>query len=433
MRPRLALPAAALPASLAAAALIAVPSLASAAPIHNRGLTIAAAPNPATTGEPVLVYGHLNGPANSHRRITLWHKIPGVTFGYRVVQRTTTDAAGNWAIQRRPGVVTTNRSWFVTAGSGVHSRTAFERVAPTVTLAEPTSPADTRTPVTLTGSVAPNHTGQAVELQQQTGADGNTWKTIDRGRLRQGSTFSIAHRFRQPGDLTLRILFRADRRSTRGESTPVTLTVQQQQSDSLTIASSASAVDFGQSVTINGTVAGAAAGTPVTLFARDEWQPGQLTAIGTATTDASGAYAFTQSPPRNTVYEVRTTTAPKRHSARLFVGVRSVVTLVPSTSSAKVGDSITLSGTTTPGKPGHAILLQQVGSDGIWRTIAAGRVGADASYSFADVLDAPGTERLRAVLPGGPVNERAISSEATVDVAAAPPAALPGSALPSAS
>ncbi len=48
---------------------------------------------------------------------------------------------------------------------------------------------------------------------------------------------------------------------------------------------------------------------------------------GTTTGGSDGSYSFTDDPDENTVYQVRTSLPPKRHSAVLFEGVRDIVTL----------------------------------------------------------------------------------------------------------
>ena len=406
-------------AALAAVIALAAPVAASAKrhrhnpPHRNRGLTIAATPNPISTGEPVLIYGQLNGPSHAGVQVTLWHHINRRTRGFTVVQRTTTDANGFWSITRAAGVVTTNRSWFATAGRGVHSRTIHERVRATVTLNEPTGPLTTRTPIAFTGTVAPNHAGERVVLQQQVGPNGDQWRTIDSGRIAAGSTFSIVHRFAQPGDRTLRAVFRGDRRNVRGESTPISITVQQQQATGFTIAGSAPSIDFGQPVTISGTLANGA-NTSVTLFGRDE-QSGGFQPLAASTTDGSGGYSFTQSPARNTIYQVRVTTTPATKTALLFVGVHDVVSIAASTTSGKVGDAVTFSGTVTPNKTGHVVFLQRM-DGGVWRTVVVGRVGAGSNYALAYVLDSAGSIPFRVLVPGGPANQRGISPAVTVTV-----------------
>jgi hypothetical protein len=431
VRPRLALLAA-----LAMALVLTAPVTAMAKrhrhnpPRHNRGLTIAAAPDPISTGEPVLVYGQLDGANHAGQQITLWHNISGVPGGFTKVSKTTTDANGFWSIARADGVVTTNRSWFATAGAGVHSRTIRGRVHATVTLAQPSATLLTRTPVTFTGTVAPNHVGQRVILQAQVGVNGDQWRTIDQGRIRPGSTFSIVHRFRQAGDRTLRAVFRGDRRNLRGESTPISITVQQTQVAGFTINASATSIDFGQGVTISGTLTGGAS-TSVTLYGRNE-QSGPFHPLAAGTTDGSGNYSFAQSPTRNTIYQVRNTTTPSTRTAALFVGVHDVVSIAASAPAGNVGDTITFTGTVQPSKLGHVIFLQRL-DGGVWRTVEVGRVGAGSSYSLAYVLDSVGSVQFRTLVPGGPVNQRGVSSAVTIAVTPSPASALSGSGLPAAS
>lgn len=399
-------------------------------PRHNHGLTIAAAPNPIDSGEPVLIYGQLNGPNHAGRRITLWHHLAGVRGGYTVVQRTTTDANGFWSVTRAAGVVTTNRAWFATAGRGVHSRTVRERVRATVTLDEPTGSLFTGTPISFAGSVSPDHAGEHVVLQQQVGANGDRWRTIDHARIGAGGKFTVVHRFRTPGDRTLRAVFRGDRRNVRGASTPISVTIEQRQVAGFTINASATSIDFGAVVTITGALSGGAS-TAVTLYGRDE-RGGALRPLTTGTTDATGAYSFVEAPARNTIYQVRVATDPARRTATLFVGVHAVVSIAASATSGSVGDAITFTGTVAPSKAGHVIELQRL-DGGVWRTVAAGRVGALSHYALAYVLDSAGSIQFRTLVPGGPVNQRGISSAVTVAVNPSTAGALPGSALPPAS
>ncbi len=81
------------------------------------------------------------------------------------------------------------------------------------------------------------------------------------------------------------------------------------------------------------------------------------------TTGSDGSYSFSQAPTENTLYQVRTTQAPRRHSAVLFEGVRDVISMTgPST--ATVGQKVTFTGTVLPDKAGHVIYLQRLGKDG---------------------------------------------------------------------
>jgi hypothetical protein len=285
------------------------------------------------------------------------------------------------------------------------------RIAATVSLDQPNGDLTTATPIAFTGKVAPANAGHRIVLQRQAGLLGDRWVRIDGGFVSADGSYSIVHRFRVPGDRTLRTLLLPDRHTLRSPSAPISIAVQQLQVAGFTIGSSAQPIDFGQSVTVAGTLTGGA-NTSVTLFARDEWR-GRLHAIASGTTDATGAYAFTQSPPRNTVYQVRVTSDPSKRTARLFQGVRDVVSLAASTTTATVGDVVTFSGSVQPNKSGHAILLLRLDA-GIWRTVAVARVGDGSSYSIPFSLAAAGAAQYRTLVPGGPVNQRGLSSAVQV-------------------
>ena len=289
------------------------------------------------------------------------------------------------------------------------------RIAATITLDQPSGPLTTATRIAFTGTVTPAGAGRRILLQRQAGVNGDRWVTIDGGFARADGTYTIVHRFRIPGDRTLRTVLQPNRRTLRTASTPISITVQQLQVAGFTINASADPIDFGSSVTITGTLTGGA-NTSVTLFARDEWR-GVLRAIATGTTDGGGNYSFTQSPPRNTVYQVRVTTNPRQRTARLYEGVKDVVSIAASAASAPVGTVVTFSGTVQPSKVGHIVLLQRL-DNGIWQTVAFARVGAGSAYSIPYALAAAGTASYRTVVPGGPVNQRGVSS--AVQVTATP-------------
>ena len=71
MRLRIAVLACALSALVAALG----PSAASAAPHHNRGLTLRAVPRNIIAGEAVLIYGRLTGPNAGGQTVRLYHRI----------------------------------------------------------------------------------------------------------------------------------------------------------------------------------------------------------------------------------------------------------------------------------------------------------------------------------------------------------------------
>lgn len=412
MRPRLAV----LALTVTTLVAVAIPSLSTAAPRHNRGLTINAIPNPIDSGEGVFIYGHLNVPPRGGQTIILYHHLAGSGRGYTRVSQTTTDSHGFYEFTRAEDVVTTNRSWFVREAGihQIHSRTVFERVAALVSLSASTSTAVTGQPVTLTGHVDPDHAGEVVRLQQET-ASGN-WRTLKSARLDGASNYSIVKSWRFAGDHTVRVVFPSDAQNVRGAANPVTVAVQQKQAPGFTIASSDQLISYGQSVIISG-VLDHGATTPVTLWARNADQS-QFTPIADTTTGADGSYTFApQTPGSNTAYLVRTTLAPRRHSAVLFEGVQDVLTLTPSSTTSQVGGQVTFTGTVLPDKAGHVIYLQRLGADGDWHSEEIRLVSNASTFQFGWRFGKAGTYQFRARITGGDGNIGGASAPVTIQVA----------------
>jgi hypothetical protein len=427
-------------ASLASALILAAqPAGAVAArhhgPRHNHGLTINATPNPIIAGDSVLIYGQLNGPDSAHQSIVLYHRVHPSHF-FTVIGHTTTDEHGFYEFIRPDGLVQTNRDWFTRAPAlpgHVHSRTVHERVAALVSLAADQPAADTNTPITFSGQVSPNHAGETVFIQRQVGDSGDQWRTIRRARTRldSQSQYSVPIRFRVPGDYELRAVFRRDSRNLRAVSDPVTVTIQQAQVPDFTINTSDPIIDFGTSATISGTLYLPGTATPepdvsVTLWGRIAHHHFRTVGLPT-TTDANGNYSFTVNPTFNTVYLVRTTNRPPahRHTARLFEGVRDVVSLQASSPTAVVGQTITFSGTVSPDKAGHPVYLERLGVDGNWHVVEVGEIRHDSTYSLPWTFGQVGTFTFRTRVPGGPRDVSGVSPSVNVTVTLPPVASLP--------
>lgn len=410
-----------------------LPAVAGAAPHHNHGLTIAATPNPIISGDGVLIYGQLNTANHGGQTIVLYHRInPSPVF--TVISTTKTTSTGFYEFTRAEGVVLTNRNWYVRAPrlpGNVHSRTIHEHVAAAVSLNTPTPPSAgflTGEPVTFTGAVAPDHAGNVVLLQEQSGAAGDTWKTLRRGRLDAASQFAIPYRFKVPGDHTVRVLFRRDARNIAAASDSVNVSVQQKQMPDFTINTSSPVITAGTSATISGILSMPGTTTPdpgvqVTLWGHTSGQP--FAPITSTTTLAGGNYSFNVSPAHNEEYQVRTSFAPHRHSARLFEGVQDVVTLNSSSLTSAVGQTVTFSGAVTPGKPGHVVELQRLGADGHFHTVAVKFLNASSSYQFVWRFGTPGMKTFRVHIPGGPANVGGDSPTVGVTVSLPPVQTLP--------
>jgi len=404
---------------------VVAPSVVSAAPRHNLGLTINAIPNPIDAGEGVFIYGHLNVPPVGGQTITLYHHLAGSGLGYTRVGQTTTDSHGFYEFTRAEDVVMTNRSWFVREASirQVHSRTMFERVAALVSLSASSATAVTGQPVVFTGHVDPSHAGERVVLQEQT-ASGD-WRGLKSVRLDGGSNYSITKIWRLEGDHTVRVVLPSDVRNIRGVANPVTVAVQQKQIPGFSIASSDQLISYGQTVVISGALTNGPS-TPVTLWARSANQT-QFTPIADTATGSDGSYTFApQTPSNNTVYQVRTTLAPHRHSAVLFEGVQDVLTLTPSATTSEVGGQVTFTGTVLPDKAGHVIYLQRLGADGDWHNEEIRVVTNASTFQFGWTFGKAGTYQFRARITAGGGNVGSASAPVTIQVSPATnPSTLP--------
>jgi hypothetical protein len=412
--------------ALSALMFVALPGISNAAPRHNHGVTISATPNPIIAGDPVLIYGQLNLRNPANQTIRLYHRInPNPDF--TLIGVTKTDSHGFYEFTRAEDVVLTNRNWFVRGPDATHSRTVHELVAAEVSLPANQTSGYTNHPLVFTGQVTPDHADQRVYLQAQKGSS-DDWTTLRSGRLGLGSNYSIAYRWRTPGERDVRVLLPADARNTAAASSPLAVTIQQTQIPDFTINSSSPIVTIGGSATVSGTLdqAGTTTGEPesVTLWAGPSLG-GPFKAIQSVSTGSDGSYSFTQQPTQNEVYLVRTTLSPFRHTAKLFEGVQDAVTFSASASTSTVGGQVTFSGSVTPDKAGHVIYLERLGKDGDWHTVEVRFVNGSSNFQFGWTFGTSGVKTFRARITGGPANVGGASSPVTVTVSLSSVSSLP--------
>ncbi len=412
---------------LAALAAAIIPGTVTAAPHHNQGLTITAAPNPAIAGEGVNIYGRLTGPDSAHQTVRLFHRVARAPY-FSVIGKTTTDAAGYYEFTRQEGIVYTNRSWFVRGPNGTHSRTIHESVNALVSLKASATTADTSQRVVFSGRVIPNHRFDRVFLQAQKGS-ANRWNTLKSTRLGPFSYYSVSYRWRVPGARLVRVLFRGDARNTKSASDAIDVTIEQRQVPDFTINSSSPVIQVGQSATISGILyaeGGKApeANTPVTLC-DEAIGESQFTCDTAGVTGSDGSYHFTVAPDYNEIYQIRTTLPPHRHTAQLFEGVHDAVTLTAVPTAAKTGQKVTFTGSVTPDKAGDTVYLQRLGADGYWHTVAVQTVRSNSTFEFVKVFGEAGKKVFRAHVLEDPQNVGGVSNRATVDVAFGPVASQP--------
>ena len=405
---------------LAALVVIVIPGAATArfrhAPRHNRGLTINAFPNPVLAGDGVLIYGQLTGPGAGGQTIRLYHHVAGGPPGFSLIGTTTTDPLGNYEFTRAEGIVYTNRDWFVRGPDSSHSRTVHEHVEALVTATASTTIAYTGQRIVFTGHVTPNHAFDRVLLQEQSGSS-DDWHTLRSALLGPGSDYGVAYAWKTPGERDVRVELRGDARNIRSDSDSVSITIQQQQVTGFTIKSSDPITPYGQPVMIYGVLTPGATAQPATvqLWARPA-TGGPFTMIASTPVGAGGSYSFTEMPAFNTIYEARTTFGARERSARLWQGVRDLVTLTPSSTTSTVGGTVTFTGTVTPDKTFHVIYLQRLGADGDWHPVEAAFVGPNSGYMLVWRFAKEGMFEFRTRLFSDEANVGAASTPVTISV-----------------
>lgn len=409
-------------ASALAAALAAVPSLASAAPHHNRGLTIHAIPPSINAGDQVDIIGRLRGPHAAGQTVRLWHRI-NPQGHFTPLGTRTTDATGRYDFQRADGIVDSNRNWFVVGPGHTHSKVVHEHVAALVSIdPDPASGGVvnglTRQPITFTGHVTPDHAGQIVKLQVSRD-QGDNWRTIGTARLTAGSDYSVSQAWRTAGPRQVRVVLPPDVRNTRGISDTVSVQIQQRQRTGFSIQSNDQVVPYGSSATISGTVDQPGSSTPdaragVTLYGHMPHH-GPYKVLQRSTTDSKGNYSFSVQPGTNEWYVVKLTYTPRIHSAALFQGIQDVVSMT-GPSSATVAQRVQFTGTVTPDKTGHVVYLQKLGADNRWHTVEVRHVGGGSTFAFGWTFGAAGAKQFRARILGGPVNVGGASTPVSVTV-----------------
>jgi hypothetical protein len=413
--------------ALTAFGCVLAPGSAGAAPSHNH-LTIAAVPNPILAGQGVLIFGRLSGDGHAGQTIRLYRHLDGSGRGYSLIGTATTNQFGEYDFTRQEDVVMTDRDWFVRGPDGARSRTVRERVAALVSEpAVPTTNGDTAHPIVFTGQITPNHAFERVYLQKQI-ASSDDWTSVAGGLIGPSSNYLVVHRFRIPGAYSLRVVFRGDARNIRNASDPVNVIVQQSEVPGFTINTSAPIVDQGGSAIISGALDQPGTTTPepgaiVQLWGRHANQPAVV--LADATTGPDGSYSFNQSGlTANSVYYVATMRLPhsrRRHTSRLFDGVRDMVTMQPNATSANTGQTVTFSGTVLPDKAGHVIYLQERGNDGDFHTVALGVVKDDSTFQFNWTLGTLGAHTFRARITADENNIGAASSPPVTVTATNPP------------
>jgi hypothetical protein len=169
-------------------------------------------------------------------------------------------------------------------------------------------------------------------------------------------------------------------------------------------------------------------GTAVQLWGRPA-HGRHYVVLADGVTGSDGSYSFPQSNlATNTAYYVATmplSNTTRRQTALLYQGVRDVVTIQSSTSSATTGQTVTLTGTVLPDKAGRVIYLQKLGKDHDWHTVEVGIVRHDSTYQFRWTIGAPGAHEFRARITSDGANVGSASPPVSITATAPPASSLP--------
>lgn len=352
--------------------------------------------------------------------VTLYERQSGAgASSFAVVGTTPAKADGSYEFTAP--AVDTNTIFRVRAGRrGAHTTV---KVAPEITLASAGPSAQTSSTrgqargagkATFTGNVSPTSAGAVVVLQVAYPGSGEQWRSVALGHVGADGTYSIAHRFRTPGEMTIRAVVHPGKLNTPAASDSLTYEVSQPQNPQLTVQTSADPIAYGQSVTISGVAAGAAS-QQVTLLARTG--PGAFAVAAQATTDAAGNYSFIQTPLQNTYYRVIDSAAK---STILFEGVRYALTVAALPAASQTGQQVTFAGTVAPGAAGDVVYLQRRSSSGIgFHVVASTTVNADLTYAISYTFHHASTEVLRIKIPSDVGHQATASEPLTMQVTAA--------------
>ena len=207
-----------------ALALLVTAGSAQAAPPTPHQLSIAAKPARVVYGSKVAITGTLTGADNAGETVTL-SEDPFPFDAFRKLATTQTSATGTYGFVVTP-TVNTKYQADAKSKSPATSPEVLVQVAPKVTLkVSDKTPAEGQK-VKFSGTVAPEHDGQAVQLQRH--KSGGGWKTVKTVLLADAGTAPSTYVFKRKitRNGTFRVVKPADADHARGVSPKRKLTIE---------------------------------------------------------------------------------------------------------------------------------------------------------------------------------------------------------------
>jgi hypothetical protein len=183
---------------------------------QNPQLTIASSADPIAYGQSLTISGIAAGAPG--QTVTLLAHTQGAATS--AVATTTTDAGGHYSFEAQPLTSTYYRASTATTRSSA----LFEGVAVALQTEAVPSTVQAGAETTFAGSVDPARSGGPVYLEAEY-ASGTGFRVVGEGTVDAGSRFAIAHTFRTPGTVVVRIKVPGDGGRLAGTSAPFTITV----------------------------------------------------------------------------------------------------------------------------------------------------------------------------------------------------------------
>ena len=139
----------------------------------------------------------------------------------------------------------------------------------------------------------------------------------------------------------------------------------------ITIAAFRTSVTFGQATAMGGSVLPPFAAGAIVVLSRGTSAAGPFAGFAATIANATGAYSFVLVPSANAFYRA---SANGANSPTLFIGVGFRITLVVSNTHPRRGRLVRFHGRVGPRHNGLAVLIQRLGSDRRWHTVARTRL-----------------------------------------------------------
>jgi len=395
-----------------------------AAAAARGALTVNSDPDHPTAGVAFDIHGKRTGPRHTHKPVTLFEKVVGVTR-FRRVARTRTTAGGFYSFEISN--VIRNVTFFVRSPGAKASAKLLVPIQPEVTFT--TAPANGSNqaigaPIPFTVNVS---TKQGTPLQ---GAEVDLHNRDRRGTEQEdpiatatsdangNAVFSVTFPGEpRPANIIARVpqtKFNAAGRTPLSSS----FQLQEPQNSSFLLNVSANPIVSGSLVTV-GALKSGGAGQSITFQNHPEGEGAPFSPFFTGTTDGNGFTSVTRAFSENQTFVA---TSGGSSSSRLSLGVLDNLSFTSNTTSTGAGTAIAFSGRDVPSRKGQNVeILEQAGTTKVNGTPLLNvrrevPINEDGGFSTEIELARPGPHTFFAAVLGGAENEGTISAPVNITV-----------------